>query len=144
MYYEIVLIGVVVSLLFSEFTGLSPAGLIVPGYIALCLQTPRRVVYTLALAFLAWGIGKLLSRVMILYGRRRFAVMILLAFVLDFVIGGSGLLSSDPGMIGVLVPGIVAQEFEKQGVVKSLLSLCAVVGIVVLVMMAKGMQVFPI
>lgn len=144
MYYEIVLIGVVVSLLFSEFTGLSPAGLIVPGYIALCLQTPRRVVYTLALAFLAWGIGKVLSRVMILYGRRRFAVMILLAFVLDFVISGSGLLSSDPGMIGVLVPGIVAQEFEKQGVVKSLLSLCAVVGIVVLVMMAKGMQVFPI
>ena len=40
MYYEIVLAGVAISLLFVELTGLSPAGLIVPGYLALCLQTP--------------------------------------------------------------------------------------------------------
>ena len=39
MYYEIVLAGVAISLLFVELTGLSPAGLIVPGYLALCLQT---------------------------------------------------------------------------------------------------------
>ena len=144
MYYEVVLMGVVVSLLFSELTGLSPAGLIVPGYIALCLQTPRRVIYTLVLALLAWGIGKLLSQVMILYGRRRFAVMVMLSFVLDLIIGGSGLLASDPGMIGVLVPGIMAQEFEKQGLAKSLISLTCVVGILALGMMMKGMQVFPI
>ena len=31
MYYEIVLAGVAISLLFVELTGLSPAGLIVPG-----------------------------------------------------------------------------------------------------------------
>ncbi len=144
MYYEVVLMGVVVSLLFSELTGLSPAGLIVPGYIALCLQTPRRVIYTLVLALLAWGIGKLLSQVMILYGRRRFAVMVMLSFVLDLIIGGSGLLASDPGMIGVLVPGIMAQEFEKQGLAKSLISLTCVVGILALGMMMKGMQVFPL
>ena len=43
MYYEIVLAGVAISLLFVELTGLSPAGLIVPGYLALCLQTPWRL-----------------------------------------------------------------------------------------------------
>ena len=72
MYHEIVLIGVAVSLLFTELTGFSPAGLIVPGYIVLCLQTPVRIVYTLVIALLAWGGGKLLGNFMILYGRRRF------------------------------------------------------------------------
>ena len=144
MYHEIVLAGVALSLIFSELTGLSPAGLVVPGYIALSLQTPMRVVYTLALAFAAWGIAKLLARFMILYGRRRFAVLILLAFVLDLGVTSLGVLSYDPGVIGVLVPGIIAQEMEKQGVLKSLLSLAVVVGILVLVMLWQGMRVFPV
>ena len=144
MYHEVVLAGVAVSLLFSELTGLSPAGLVVPGYIALSLQTPWRVLYTLLVALLAWGVGRLLNRWVILYGRRRFAVLILLSFVLNELILACGLLTYDPGMIGVLVPGIIANEVEKQGVLKSLLSLSVVVGILVLVMMWQGMRVFPI
>lgn len=144
MYHEIVLAGVAVSLLFSELTGLSPAGLVVPGYIALSLQTPRRVVYTLLIALLAWAVTKLLSRWMILYGRRRFAVLILLSFLLNELIIGAGFLPYNPGMIGVLVPGIIANEVEKQGVLKSFLSLSIVVAILVLLMMWKGMVVFPI
>lgn len=144
MYHEIVLAGVAISLIFSELTGLSPAGLVVPGYIALSLQTPQRVIYTLALAFAAWGIAKILARFMILYGRRRFAVLILLAFAVDLVVNALGILSYDPGMIGVLVPGIIAQEMEKQGVAKSMLSLGVVVGILVLLMMWQGMRVFPV
>ena len=143
MYHEVVLAGVAVSLLFSEFTGLSPAGLVVPGYIALSLQTPVRVVYTLLIALIAWGVARVLSRWMILYGRRRFAVLILLSFLINALIVRSGLLPYDPGMIGVLVPGIIANEVEKQGVVKSMLSLCGVVGILVLLMMWQGMRVFP-
>ncbi|MBQ2995692.1 MAG: poly-gamma-glutamate biosynthesis protein PgsC [Oscillibacter sp.] len=144
MYHEVVLAGVAISLLFSELTGLSPAGLVVPGYIALALQTPRRVAYTLLIALLAWGVAKVLSRWMILYGRRRFAVLILLSFLLNEGIIASGLLPYDPGMIGVLVPGIMANEVEKQGLAKSLLSLGVVVGILVLLMMWKGMRVFPL
>ena len=112
MYHEVVLAGVAVSLLFSEFTGLSPAGLVVPGYIALSLQTPVRVVYTLLIALIAWGVARVLSRWMILYGRRRFAVLILLSFLINALIVRSGLLPYDPGMIGVLVPGIIANEVE--------------------------------
>ena len=120
MYYEIVLAGVAISLLFVELTGLSPAGLIVPGYLALCLQTPWRIVYTLAVAVAAWGIAKLLGNVMILYGRRRFAVMVLLSFAIDLAVTSLGLLAYDPGMIGVLVPGIMAQELERQGYIYSI------------------------
>ena len=144
MYHEIVLAGVAISLLFSELTGLSPAGLVVPGYIALSLQTPRRVVYTLLIALLAWAAARLLSRWMILYGRRRFAVLILLSFLLNELIITAGLLPYDPGMIGVLVPGIIANEVEKQGVLRSFLSLSIVVAILVLLMMWKGMVVFPV
>ena len=144
MYYEIVVAGVLVSLLFIEVTGVSPAGLIVPGYLALSLQTPGRVVYTMAVALLAWGIARGLSRWMILYGRRRFAVLVMLSFFLNLLITRSGVLPYDPGMIGVLVPGIAAQELEKQGVVKTLAALAAVVGILILMMMAQGMRVFPV
>lgn len=144
MYYEIVLVGVAVSLIFSELTGLSPAGLIVPGYIALSLQTPLRAVYTIGVALLACGISRLLSRWVILYGRRRFAVLVLLAFPINAIITGLGVLPYDPGMIGVLVPGIMAQEIEKQGIVKTLLSLAVVVGILALLMMWQGIQVFPV
>ena len=144
MYHEIVLAGVAVSLLFSELTGLSPAGLVVPGYIALSLQTPWRVLYTLLIAMLAWGAARLLERWMILYGRRRFAVLILLSFLINEVIVGVEVLPYDPGMIGVLVPGIIANEIDKQGAMKSLLSLAVVVGILALLMMWQGMRVFPV
>lgn len=144
MYHEIVVAGVAISLIFAELTGLSPAGLIVPGYIALSMQTPHRVVYTLAVAVTAWGCARLLSRWMILYGRRRFAVLVLLAFAIDTAVSSLGLLPYDPGLIGVLVPGIMAQEMEKQGLVKSLLSLAVVVGILVLIMMWQGMRVLPL
>lgn len=144
MYHEVILAGVAISLLFSELTGLSPAGLVVPGYIALALQSPRRVIYTLVIAVLAWGAAKILSRWMILYGRRRFAVLILLSFLLNECVIASGVMPYDPGMIGVLVPGIMANEMEKQGFVKSVLSLSVVVGILVLLMMWQGMRVFPL
>ena len=74
MYHNIVLLGVVLSILFYELTGFSPAGLIVSGYLALCLQTPARIAYTLFVVLLTWAAARVLSRWMILYGRRRFAV----------------------------------------------------------------------
>ena len=143
MYHEIVLIGVLISLIFSELTGLSPAGLIVSGYIVLSLQTPQRVICTLFLAFAAWGIGKILSNYMILYGRRRFAVMVLLTYVLDLIVSMLGGVHYIPSMIGVLVPGIMSNEFERQGLFKTLVSLCVVVGILSLIMLWQGMKVFP-
>ena len=54
MYDQIILLGVLVSLAFTELTGLS-AGLIVPGYLALCLESPQRIAYTLALSLCAWS-----------------------------------------------------------------------------------------
>lgn len=142
MYHEIVLLGVALSLIFAELTGLSPAGLVVPGYIALCLQTPARVVYTLCIVLLTWAAARLLARFTILYGRRRFALMILLSFAINLAVEQSGLLPYPPGLIGSVVPGIMANEFERQGILPSLLSLAAVVGMLATVMLWRGMPVF--
>ena len=143
MYHNIVLLGVVLSILFYELTGFSPAGLIVSGYLALCLQTPARIAYTLFVVLLTWAAARLLSRWMILYGRRRFAVMILLSFAVNLAIETSGLLGASPGLIGCLVPGLIAQEFERQGIWPSLLSLGIVTGILALVMLWFGLPVLP-
>ena len=68
MYDSVVILGVIVSLIFSEMTGLS-AGLVVPGYLALSLHTPLRLVSTLAVATASYLICRLLSEYVILYGR---------------------------------------------------------------------------
>ena len=144
MYSKIIVLGVVVSILFTEFIGLSPAGIIVPSYITLCLRTPQRVVYTLLVALLAWGISRLLSNFIILYGRRRFAVMIILSFSIDLLIRGIMTEITMPGLIGILVPGIMASEFERQGVIRSLFSLGIVVGIISMIMLICGIPVLTI
>ena len=142
MYNQIIILGIIVSILFTELTGLSPAGLIVPAYIVLCLKTPERLIYTLLISFLAWGFGKILNNFIILYGRRRFAVMIILSFIIDFLIGHIFTSISPPSMIGILIPGIVASEFEKQGILSSLFSLGIVVGIISLIMLSCDIPVF--
>ena len=71
-------------------------------------------------------------------------MLVILSFFLDLAITRLGLLAYDPGIIGVLIPGIAAQEMEKQGIVKSLAALAVVVGILALIMTGQGMQVFPI
>ena len=60
MYNQIILLGVVVSMIFTEITGLS-AGLIVPGYLVLALHSPGRIVTTLIMASVIWSTPVCLS-----------------------------------------------------------------------------------
>ena len=134
MYNETILLGVVLSLIFTEITGLS-AGLIVPGYLALYLHSPGRIVCTLLLAAAAVGLCKLLSQVMILYGRRRFAVLMLLTFFLSLALDAAGLPFSP---IGILMPGIIAREFDRQGFRDSLLAMAVTTGLTALALLLVG------
>lgn len=124
MYDEIILLGVLVSLGFAELTGLS-AGLIVPGYLVLCLDSPRRVVYTLALSLCAVWLCRLIAQITILYGRRRFAVLLMLTYFLDLALRTVGLIPDGLSMIGVLIPGILARELDRQGIADTLLAVTA-------------------
>lgn len=141
MYDQIILLGVIVSILFFELTGFSPAGLIVPSYFVLSLHSPLRIACTLATALLAALAVRLLSRVTILYGRRRFAALILLAAAIHALCTLSGVLPFRADVIGVLIPGIIARDFDRQGVFKSMLSLAVVTALLALLLTLFGYPV---
>ena len=137
---ELIILGVLVSLVFHELVGISPGGIIVPGYIALLLDEPVRVAVTIGLSLLTWGAVRLLSEHIILFGRRRFAVFILISFLLRYA---TGLITAEAHLpvtaamvIGYLVPGILAHEIDKQGLVKTLSSMLLVAFALKLVFMA--------
>src|SRR5512142_3268769 len=130
MTVETLLIGLVLALLWAEITDVSPGGLIVPGYFALYLGQPLRLAATLAAALLTLGIAKLLARHLILYGRRRFVLMVLAGAVLAqaWLVAAPGLFAAPAGLhvVGLIIPGILASSLARQKPVPTLASLLAV------------------
>lgn len=135
MYSQAILLGVLVSLIYTELTGFS-AGLIIPGYLALNLHSPVRLAYTLAVAATAALICRLLSQAVILYGRRRFAMLMLLTFFLSGAVSALGVL--DISVLGVILPGLIAREFDRQGYVNTLLSMAVTTGLTALILVLCG------
>jgi poly-gamma-glutamate biosynthesis protein PgsC/CapC len=115
-------LGIAVSLLVSEVVGVSAAGLVVPGYLALHLDQPGRIAATFGVALATWALVRFgLSRLVVLYGRRRLAVAVLAGFLLN-VLAERLLLALpaqpvDARVIGYIVPGLIASEAVSQGVV---------------------------
>lgn len=141
MYTETVLLGVLVSLLYTEITGFS-AGLVVPGYLALNLHSPIRLLITLLVAVAAVWLCRGLSQRLILYGRRRFALLLCLTFVLGTLLDIWKITPGGVGVIGIIIPGVIAREMDRQGIVGTLLSLCVTTGILALILLALGYPVF--
>lgn len=119
-------LSVLLNVLAVEFIGFSAGGVVVPGYLALYLDQPMRLMATFAASFVAFGAVTGLGRVTILYGRRKFALMLLLGFlvnagmssVLTAVVSTASTGASMPDLraIGYLVPGLLANEMSRQGV----------------------------
>ncbi|MHC4798914.1 MAG: poly-gamma-glutamate biosynthesis protein PgsC [Planctomycetota bacterium] len=122
-------IGLVISLMFSEIFGLAAGGMVVPGYIALHLTHPIDVLLTLGAAFLTFGIVHVLSNIIIVYGRRRTVLMILVGYLLGAFIHqtiGNNLedfTQMEFAVIGYIIPGLIAIWMDRQGVVETLSSL---------------------
>jgi poly-gamma-glutamate biosynthesis protein PgsC/CapC len=126
---ETLLVGLVVALLWAEITDVAPGGIIVPGYIALYLDRPLRVAATLAVALLTLAAYRLLARHLILFGRRRFVLMVLVGAVLAqaWLLVLPGLFTSpvELRVIGWVIPGILASSLVRQKVGPTLASLAA-------------------
>jgi len=115
---ETLLIGLLLALLWAETTGISPGGIIVPGYLALYLGQPLRVLATFAAALLTLAVYRLLSRYLILFGRRRFVLMVLAGAVLSqaWFLVLPRLLEAplELRVIGWVIPGILASNLFRQ------------------------------
>lgn len=118
---DILLLGIFLSLIFTELTDLSPGGIIVPAYFAMYAYDWKRLFGTIILALLCMALVHLMSKCMILYGRRRYAVYIMTGVLLKFLISALGVGASFS--IGSLIPGILGRDMEKQGADKTLISL---------------------
>jgi poly-gamma-glutamate biosynthesis protein PgsC/CapC len=127
-------VGLVVSLLFSELFGLAAGGLVVPGYFALFLREPAVIAMTLAIAIATHFIVHMLGSVMILFGKRRTVLVILVAYVLRLLLDQTMMTSlhnlpifGDSGVviIGYIIPGLIALWFDRQGVLETICTLIA-------------------
>ena len=132
-------IGLGVSLFLSEIFGLTAGGLVVPGYIALHLSEPLTVLLTLATGVVAYVLVQGLSSVMIIYGRRRIVLLILVGYLIGAAVrasaGGSLKVEGiEFSVIGFIIPGLIAIWIDRRGIVESLCSLITVSIIVRLIL----------
>ncbi|MGB8951286.1 MAG: poly-gamma-glutamate biosynthesis protein PgsC [Candidatus Aminicenantales bacterium] len=130
MVLETILIGLVAALLYTEVTDLYPGGLIVPAYLAIHLDQPLKVLVTILIALLALLSFRFLSVFFLLFGKRRFLLMILLAIfwgqLWSMVWPGLFPASLELQVIGWIVPGLLANNLERQKFVPTLASLVTV------------------
>lgn len=153
-------LGLVTSLLFAEFFGLAAGGLVVPGYIAMRLTHPVDVFFTLGTALLTFGVVRLIAQVVVVFGRRRTTLMILVGYLLGMLVrwatasialphwlAGHGV---EPGtnvgveVIGYIVPGLIAIWFDRQGVLETVAALVTASTLVRLVLIISlGLELAP-
>ena len=141
---QIILIGIIISLIYTELTGLSPGGLIVPAYFALYINDPIRCLATVAIAFLCMLTVRALQEVTVLYGRRRYAVYVVSGIfykaLFNFVLfPNPAFFFSLSASIGYLIPGILGRDMERQGIPKTLISLGIVVLLIRVAQLAVGL-----
>ncbi len=128
--YETFFIGLILAVFYVELMDIYPGGIIVPAYIALYIDQPLRVLATVLIAILSLLTYKLLSRFFILFGRRRFVMLLLLGalwghllfLIIPHVFAGA----TELRMIGWVIPGLLANNCEKQKLFPTLASLFTV------------------
>ena len=139
--------GIILGLLFTELTGLSPGGIIVPGYLAYSFYSPINIALTLAISITVYFCVILLSKLFFLFGRRRYALVILLGIFLKlsldyflnfFNTDSIGYLQ----IIGYLVPGLIANDLYKQGIIKTILSSAIVTSLVYIIAMGVSFAIY--
>ena len=130
MIYETFFVGLLLALLYTEIMEIYPGGIIVPAYIALYLDQPFRIAATLLIALLSLLTYRLLSRFFILFGRRRFVMLLLLGALWGqlwfIVVPGVFPGTMELRMIGWVIPGLLANNCEKQRLPATLASLFTV------------------
>tara|TARA_X000001036_G_scaffold438439_1_gene486269 strand:+ start:554 stop:1003 length:450 start_codon:yes stop_codon:yes gene_type:complete len=116
-------LGIILSLLLSETLGVTAGGIIVPGYIALYLHQPFQIIITFIVAIIVWGIIQILGKKVFLYGKRRIVFALILGFFFGYLSRNFIYLSTEIGsvaVIGNIIPGLIANWMDRQGVIRTL------------------------
>lgn len=143
MITEAIFLGILLGFIYYEVVGLTPGGIVVPGYIALYFDKPLVLLSTLIAALVTLALVAGLSRLVILYGRRAFLAAVIIGFILkwaiEILILRTGWASTELVVIGYIVPGLIAHEMRKQGIWQTIVSLILVSGIVHVLLRFRGL-----
>lgn len=126
MIEKTIIISILVSLIYSEFTNLKTCGLITAGYIVLNLNNFDRLLYSIILIILTIIIVKSISNYLIVYGKRQFAITVIIYYFLSVLFYRLLYVVVDITPIGYIVPALIANDIQKQGIFNSLVSLIIV------------------
>ncbi len=118
-------LGLIFSLLSYEVFGLAAGGIVVPGYIALQLSHPDRLIGIVGVSLLTFLIIKALGKYTFLYGRRQMVLSLLIGCLLAnfsryFMSIDLASTTLELQAVGWVIPGLIAHWFGKQGVFKTL------------------------
>ncbi len=124
--YTTIILGIAVSLIFTEITGISAGGIVVPAYLALTVNQPSVLISTLAIGLIAYVVVEFgLSRLVMLYGKRKFAAFVFVALILRIALNLAlgGIFDSLDALtsVGVVTAALIASTISKQGVGYTLL-----------------------
>ena len=137
-------IGMVLSLFLTETLGVTAGGIIVPGYIAMNLENPERLLITFGVSIITFLIIKLLGNFIMVYGKRRLVLALLIGFLLGYLsrsenIITAGLGTTDFMVIGNIIPGLIANWMDRQGVLRTISTVLITAGITKLCIMSLSM-----
>ena len=135
-------IGMVLSLLATETLGVTAGGIIVPGYIAMHLDLEHAImiVVTFGISIITFLIIKTLSRFILIYGKRRLVLALLLGFLLGYLFQpGTNLVNDlekmDYVVIGHIIPGLIANWMDRQGVLRTVCTVLIISSVTKLIIM---------
>ena len=137
-------IGMVLSLFLTETLGVTAGGIIVPGYIALNLESPERLVITFGISIITFLLIKLLSQYIMVYGKRRLVLALLIGFLLGYLSRSENMITAGLGttdfiVIGNIIPGLIANWMDRQGVLRTISTVLITAGITKLCIMTISM-----
>jgi poly-gamma-glutamate biosynthesis protein PgsC/CapC len=137
-------IGMVLSLFLTETLGVTAGGIIVPGYIAMNLENPERLVITFGVSIITFLFIKLLSQYIMVYGKRRLVLALLIGFLLGYLSRLENMITAGLGttefmVIGNIIPGLIANWMDRQGVLRTISTVLITAGITKLCIMTISM-----
>lgn len=143
--YLSLILGLTVSLLSDEIFGIVPGGMIVPGFVALIFEQWPRLILIYVVSLLTFlVVDRLLPKFIILYGRKKFVAFVITGLVLkllaEFVTSSvhpEASLFLQGGTI--IIPGLLASYYAKQGIRFTLPSSLAAAGLIYVVTQAAFM-----
>ena len=137
-------VGMVLSLFLSETLGVTAGGIIVPGYIAMNIEDPYRLIITFGISMITFLIIKLISQFVLVYGKRRLVLALLIGFLLGYLTRSHNNLLSELSqidfvVIGNIIPGLIANWMDRQGVLRTVCTVLISAGITKLCIMVLSL-----